>query len=545
MNFFKNKSSIAFIFALAICFTLTLLVALNTPMHSDDYLYALKGLSFESHIKHYTKWSGRVVSDYISPALLLMPHWLRATFNSLALVVLICAVVIFGKQGRNIDTKDSLSVLLIFILYYISNSNLGQTTFWIVGSANYLWTNMFIVCFFLCVKRNVNIFATSFFAFLAGCSNENTSIVVVILTATYLAFQFIIKKEDYRKTIWYLAMNISGCLLLLLSPGNVERAKFFDSWYSKPLASRLFEHVTYRIPAMAEHFWSLLLVMAVISILFSLKHNHTNNRLNINSALSLVFVVASIASMLVMFAAPSYPPRSGNGTLVLLMLSLSLILGKTAVDDNKNIILCGISLVILSTMPFFAPAYYLMHKEYSNTFEQDKVRMELIDRLKREGRSNFKIPNFFFGTLSSDSYKFDLYHNKWSYGAFFGVNSIEGGYSNFDYSSILNSKSIDVNKELLPKQAILKRIYVSKKGYLIFITNRNMSLPDNGNDKLFIHAYYKDNAGFKNYDCYPKSMMIDKDFVTGIRIDTTNLDYIQVGVFSGKTRKTDIKIQIN
>ena len=40
-------------------------------------------------------------------------------------------------------------------------------------------------------------------------------------------------------------------------------------------------------------------------------------------------------------------------------------------------------------------------------------------------------------------------------------------------------------------------------------------------------------------------MMIDKDFVTGIKMDTTNLDYIQVGVFSGTTRKTDLKIYVN
>lgn len=543
MHFIKQRTSQMFIASLAICFVLTLLVALKTPMHSDDYLYALKGLSFESHYKHYTKWSGRVVSDYISPALLLMPHWLRAAFNSLALVVLIGAIVAFGKQERNIYTKDSLSVLLITSLYYISNSNLGQTTFWIVGSANYLWTNMFIVCFLLCIKRNVNIFATSFLAFLAGCSNENTSIVVIILIATYLVYQFIKKDSDYRKTIWYLLLNISGCLLLLLSPGNIERAKFFDSWYSKPLANRLFEHVTYRIPAMAEHFWALLFVMAVISVLFSLRHNCDKNRLNINSALCLVFIVASIASMLAMFAAPSYPPRSGNGTLVLLLLSLSLILGQAKFDNNKKTIVYGIALITLSTMPFFAPAYYLMYKEYSNAFNQDKVRMSLIERLKNEGKRDFKIPNFFFGTLSSDSYKFDLYHNKWSYGAFFGVNSIEGGYSNFDYSSILNSKEIDVNKEILPKQAVLKKVYISDKGYLIFLTNRNMSLPNDGKDKLFIHVYYKNKKGFKNYDCYPKSMMIDKDFVTGIKVDTRNIDYIQVGVFSGSVRKTDLIIK--
>lgn len=541
----KKKESQTFLLSLAICFALTFLIALKTPMHSDDYLYAIKGLTLESHYNHYVKWSGRVVSDYISPILLLLPHWLRAIINSLALVVLIWSIVLFGKQEKNINFKDSISVLLISALYYIANSNLGQTTFWIVGSANYLWTNMFIVCFLLCIKRKVNVVVTSLFAFFAGCSNENTSVVVILLTASYGIYQFIIRNGDYKKTIWYLVLNVIGCLVLLLSPGNMERAKFFEEWFSKPLISRLFEHVTYRIPTMAEHFWALLLVMAVVSILFSLRNNSDKSRININSTLCLVFVVAAIASMLVMFAAPSYPPRSGNGTLVLLMISLSLMIGQTVSEDNKKTVGCGLVLILLSIMPFFVPAYYLMHKEYSNTFDQDKIRMALIERLKNEGRRDFKIPNFFFGQLSSDRYKFDLYHNKWSYGAFFGVNSIDGGYSNFDYSSILNSKEIDVNKELIPKQAILKKLYISNKGYLIFITNRNMSLPDNGEDKLFIHVYYKDKSNFKNYDCYPKSMMIDKDFVTGIKADTSNVDYIHVGVFSGSVRKTDLIIKVD
>lgn len=105
MHFIKQRTSQVFIASLAVCFVLTLLVALKTPMHSDDYLYALKGLSFESHYKHYIKWSGRVVSDYISPALLLMPHWLRAAFNSLALVVLIGTIVIFGKQEKTLTQR--------------------------------------------------------------------------------------------------------------------------------------------------------------------------------------------------------------------------------------------------------------------------------------------------------------------------------------------------------------------------------------------------------------------------------------------------------
>jgi len=49
-----------------------------TPMISDDFNYANKGIAWTSIKQHYLQWSGRLVSDTLSSAMLtLAPGWLK------------------------------------------------------------------------------------------------------------------------------------------------------------------------------------------------------------------------------------------------------------------------------------------------------------------------------------------------------------------------------------------------------------------------------------------------------------------------------------
>ena len=150
MNVDKIKISLVYL----LMYVLTLGIALHTPMHSDDYAYALKGISLESHINHYFTWSGRVIADYISGFILFIDnHYIRAAINSLAPVLLTFCLTKIGYTTTNKQSSSGFIVvsIIIFLTYWISNTNIGQTTFWLVGSANYLWTNV-ILCLFLLSK---------------------------------------------------------------------------------------------------------------------------------------------------------------------------------------------------------------------------------------------------------------------------------------------------------------------------------------------------------------------------------------------------------
>ncbi|WP_262379197.1 DUF6056 family protein, partial [Klebsiella pneumoniae] len=138
------------ILALLAMYVLTSAIALNTPMHSDDYTYAITGIGIESHFKHYFTWSGRIVADYVSGLLLSVDHTYRSLINATALPIL--SLLIAKISSYSFETKKyqiSFFGLFIFLVYWLSNTNLGQTTFWVVGSANYIWTNIFICLFIM------------------------------------------------------------------------------------------------------------------------------------------------------------------------------------------------------------------------------------------------------------------------------------------------------------------------------------------------------------------------------------------------------------
>lgn len=140
----KNDKYLApFFFLLIVYFA-----GINVPMHSDDYSYLLLGTDLDAHIHHYLAWSGRFVADYVSGFLLGQLNYYVYTFlNSLALTTLLYTITLIPSIIDKTYKFNSFRFLCIAMMYWIANPNLGETSFWIVGSANYLWTNMFISIF--------------------------------------------------------------------------------------------------------------------------------------------------------------------------------------------------------------------------------------------------------------------------------------------------------------------------------------------------------------------------------------------------------------
>ncbi|HAC7660823.1 TPA_asm: hypothetical protein G0F99_24475, partial [Salmonella enterica subsp. enterica serovar Enteritidis] len=112
-----------------------------TPMNSDDYTYALRELSLSSVKMHYLGWSGRVVSDTISTSLLkfFSPHIYNAINSAALTLMVLCWTMIPATLTKS--SPSPYVMIFLFFLYFIANPALGQTNFWLVGSANYLWTN--------------------------------------------------------------------------------------------------------------------------------------------------------------------------------------------------------------------------------------------------------------------------------------------------------------------------------------------------------------------------------------------------------------------
>ncbi|MBO2879766.1 hypothetical protein J5H52_20355, partial [Providencia rettgeri] len=86
-----------------IVFSLIFLVEYYTPMHSDDYVYYIKGNSLSAHVSHYLSWSGRFVSDYFSTLVLTSDS--NILKNSMIAFVLTMMIFLITKISSNSDTS--------------------------------------------------------------------------------------------------------------------------------------------------------------------------------------------------------------------------------------------------------------------------------------------------------------------------------------------------------------------------------------------------------------------------------------------------------
>lgn len=514
-------------------FLLIYAVTLNTPLHSDDYEYAMKGLSLSSHYNHYMTWSGRIIADYVSAILLSINyHFLRAFLNALALYTLLYLI---SELPRFISkTSSSLYALpLIFMTYWISNSSLGQTTFWIVGSANYLWTNLFVVAFLYFFSRGVssgreNITLFSILALLAGCTNENTGYIPAIIIFFYSAYLFYSKLPFTKFIIPFLASCI-GYFILILAPGNGVRGQYFNWWFEKPILERLAIHFLHRIPEILSMFWPAIFILLIMLGATALSRNEIYKKSLFFACISLVFAAISC---FIMAAAPTYPPRSGNGTLIFILLALSFTMSGFRINNRiyKTAILTLTSPFII----LFMFSYMLVFISYSNAFSQNEIRMSVIEEMKKEGKKYFSIPDFYFEELVRDGDKFDTYHDPRTYGRFFGALGITKDEATFDYSGLIKSKSINFALHLYPSNANISKLIISKKGMLIIQTNKDItsSLFKNG-QRINVTIKYKDGKD-KKYDFWPKSMKIGKYYYSEVNIDPNDIIKIGIGFFDRK-----------
>lgn len=407
-----------------------------TPMISDDFNYANKGIAWTSIKQHYLQWSGRLVSDTLSSAMLnLAPGWLKATLNTAALLGLITVLTALGAQLAGKALRPSL-LLLVFTLYWLVNPNLGQTTFWLVGAANYLWPNLFNFGFALAFvwylqkgrPSVVTGLALCILGVLAGCSNENTGIISWGLLA-YLSLR------HYQRTgslspwhlVWLLCMGL-GVTVLVLAPGNQIRAEFFAHWYDQPLLWRIGEHFARRFPDAILRYWGVILVMLVWRFAAGPASSESARR-----AIWLL-IGASLLANAILVLAPNIPKRALNGGLMYLLVALSiyahdlLAQGQRAIPMRRSLL---VTLGVCGTLWLVSSG--LMLRSYHGTWEQDQVRRALLVDAHQHQRQHVALPKYYFLPTLRSRDRFDMHFNPKAMARYYGSKAVINEYAVHQY----------------------------------------------------------------------------------------------------------------
>lgn len=240
-------------FVLVVIYLLTFIITYLNPMQSDDFAFYFKGLSIQEHMSFYMTWSGRVVVDYLATLILAINnHFIIALICSLALPLLIynIATIPYYKEQQTTNNKSLLvlTILILWICYWLGNPALGQTTFWVVGEANYLWPLVFVSALIKYLLRFLNkelipkkqYLLLIVLSILAGCSNEATGALVLYFLVLLYGWARINKLNNHKAILICFGIAFASFLVLLLAPGNMERAAYpaFAHWRTISLNDR-------------------------------------------------------------------------------------------------------------------------------------------------------------------------------------------------------------------------------------------------------------------------------------------------------------------
>ena len=567
LKLFLRKKNNFFVFILV--FFIIAVLSMCIPIHSDDYFYFFKGVSFSSIYAHYIGWSGRAVADSISSFLLFFfPKKIYTLINAFAFSLLIYFISILPKFALRSKSNNNLFVfVLVFLLYWIANPNLGQTSFWVVGSANYLWTNLilvgyFLLLFFLRSTRNAEVnflvlFTVFLLSVLAGWTNENTGLFAFVVSVAFLVEVYLNNKFSFIGNNLCYAVGAIGSLIgyifLLFAPGNMIRAKQYDYWYSQPKLPRLESYMMEAFPWEMKAYWQVYIVLLYCLFVLALikrDDEHVNKKVILYS---LLFFSAAILADLALAGSPVLPPRALNGALIFLLISTSFIfyyiLDSMGTMKNKMLF----SMVPLSfCLVYFFPSYFLFVSAMKSTQKQEEIRNEIILDAKSKGEMDIKIPNFYFTKLVKYEDQFDTYHNPQTMGKFWGVNSIDKYDVNFDYSVISGKENlIFIGKDIVNGLHLINvylyseavGLFSKRQNYMLFEFDKNPELYINNDNGMFFNICdRKDFCVNVGVSTVKSNLIAGKYYISNSIAETIESKNVKKVQFGMRNIKTSVKL---
>lgn len=346
------------IIVLFVIYLIALSCNLVMPLLSDDFTYQKLGLNLAVKFNHYLGWSGRVVADFISSAILQAPDRNLMSFvNAIPVVAIIwLASLVYKNDVKSISASALAST---FVAYIVLNPALGQTTFWIVGSANYLWTSMLCLGYILLSYRvfegkKDNIIFALIFSMIAGCTNESSSATLVGFSALAVLYAWVKERHYfYRLSSMFVAFCI-GAAVLILAPGNQARmtAPDFASWREMSFFGHLKLHLFERLPDTSFPVSYSLVVIAILTAI-SMMTKSNISKVDYFKYVAIP-VMISFAMALIMFMSPYFPPRALNMSLIVNLIPIGFLLSRI---DGKIRVFIAIASVILLT--YLIPDIYI------------------------------------------------------------------------------------------------------------------------------------------------------------------------------------------
>ncbi|MBB4034598.1 hypothetical protein GGR21_000485 [Dysgonomonas hofstadii] len=399
MSMTENKAryTICWIIVIVSVFGAILFLNILTPLISDDFAYLFiygeqvraQTLSdiVQSQVNHYYMWGGRSVVHFIAQVLLLLPAFVADLLNTLIYMGYIFLIYLHIK-GRG---KHSLSLfILINLAVWFFQPVIGDTIFWITGAANYLWGTFFILLFLLpyrmykgkAVPPVTNLLASAgmlILGVLAGWTNENTAGAMILIA---ILFIFYYHSQKWKFPVWALvglAGGIAGFLIMILAPGNFERAGEAGPMTLFLLGYRLFNSTfTY-------FYYCGPLILVCLAMIILYRHNHRSAvEQKMVFSYTLIYYIAAIAGVYAMILSPTFPRRALFGVVTFMITGAGILWYNInySLSFAKQLRLSVLFIGLLG----FGFTFYLATKQIDEYRKIVTEREVVIRQAKNEGR---------------------------------------------------------------------------------------------------------------------------------------------------------------
>ena len=313
---------------------------------------------FQSLHSLYFTWTGRIVAHTLAQFFLWQGKTVFNFFNTIVFVLLLLEICWIANQGKITWKIEGSFFRWVFFSVWTFGLAFGGVVFWLVGSCNYLWTNVVLLGFlvkyiqqYFAEDRGKNRRSKAIWMFLAGwCAgwtNENTVCFWLLLL-----FIYAMKRHSIWK-IWQwsgLAGFCLGYMLLIAAPGNYVRKAYEQSSGALTGVKAL------------ESDGIMLIVIFVVQVLlwfFILGNLYKKKQFGEGKiakkylCLIKAFCLISLGSLLIMLFAPAFPARAAFPSMLYLIIAAALVIqlqkhtGKNRMELKARYLLYSIGTVYL------------------------------------------------------------------------------------------------------------------------------------------------------------------------------------------------------
>ncbi|NDW19645.1 hypothetical protein D0T53_12080 [Dysgonomonas sp. 216] len=391
------QSKISFVLVLLLLFCLSYALNLLYPLIADDWVYAFtwSGGSINSfadiiasQYHHYFEWGGRSVAHTIVQSLLWFGKGWSNILNTIIYTSLI--IVIYKLSAKEKNEHNITLLLFIFLFMWFFQSEYGETTLWVTGSGNYMWSCFIILLFLVpycnyyrkgCKLNNKYLNALLPFAgLIAGWTNENMSLA----TLFFLFVLFFLIKADKRKIPLWAILGCTGFIIgmvfLFAAPGNYVRLEEIGD-YGK---GGFLYFLSTSAQVLKKYLRYGLLPSVIFCILLSFVYK-TNKKeaKSLQIKLALLFFASAQIAVIVMIGSPKFPPRAWFGIITFIILASAMLYSKI---NFSNIYLKNTKRVALILgLLFFGITYVMSVNELKKTHELFQTWETCINEQKNKG----------------------------------------------------------------------------------------------------------------------------------------------------------------